>query len=418
MSENNGFNPWEMAQAQLAAVAERIDLDRDVYKMLTRPRRELILALPVRMDSGEVEVFTGYRVQHNFALGPTKGGIRYHPDVTLDEVRALSMWMTWKCSAMGLPFGGAKGGVTCQPKDMSQGELERMTRRYASELVAVIGQAVDIPAPDVNTNEQTMAWIMDTISMTKGFSVTGIVTGKPVDVGGSLGRPEATARGCLFAVQNLAAHIDMDLDGGRVVIQGFGNAGGNAAWLFEEAGMNVIAVSDSRGAIHNEKGLDTRAVLRHKAASGSVLGFAEAEDLDPGDLMTLECEVLIPAALENAIGADLAGRISTRIVAEAANGPTTPEADLVLTERGIHVIPDIVANAGGVTVSYFEWVQSLQSYFWDEDQVNEQLRNVMDRAVNHVWAVAQAEKSNLRTAAYMQAVARVARVQAMRGLFP
>ncbi len=412
------YNAWHMALAQLDAVAERIHLDPDMHAILARPRRELMVACPIRRDRGHIEVFTGIRVQHSQGLGPTKGGIRYHPNVTLDEVRALAMWMTWKCAVMGLPYGGAKGGVICDPKTMSMREIEALTRRFASELVAVIGEDIDIPAPDVNTNAQTMAWIMDTISMTKGHASPAVVTGKPVELGGSLGRREATARGCVFAIENIAPRIGVDLSRARCVIQGFGNAGSVAHQLIEGLGVRVVGVSDSQGAIYSSRGLSFQRVFEHKTQTGSVVGCAESETITPEDLLGLDTEVLIPAALENQIHAGNARSIRARIIAEAANGPTTPEADAILDEAGTIIIPDIVANAGGVTVSYFEWVQSLQSFFWEEEQVNSRLRRIMDKTVDRMWETHLEEGCNLRMAAYILALTRVATAYRMRGLFP
>jgi len=412
------LNPWEMARAQFDAAADRIELDPNVRPFLRCPRRELTVSLPVRFDDGRIEAFTGYRVQHNFALGPTKGGIRYHPDVTLDEVRALAMWMTWKCSVMGLPYGGAKGGIICDPKKMSLGEVERLTRRYASEVFAIIGRDIDIPAPDVNTDAQTMAWIMDTYSMTIGYSVPGIVTGKPIELGGSYGRNEATSRGALIAVQRLLSKTKDKLEGKRIAIQGYGNAGWNAAWLFEKAGARIVAVSDSQGGAYNKKGLNPQDVHRFKEKSGTIKGYPEGEAVTNAELLEVDCDILIPAALEEQITKRNAPRIKARIVAEAANGPTTPDADKILFGKGVTVIPDIVCNAGGVTVSYFEWVQSLQGYFWEEDEVNQKLQRVMDRAMDEVLALTQKEKCDLRTAAYIKAISRVARATQLRGLFP
>jgi glutamate dehydrogenase (NAD(P)+) len=414
----NSYNPWKMALSQLDAVADRIKLDPNIHRILRHPRRELAVALPVRMDTGDIQVFTGYRVQHNIALGPTKGGLRYHPDVTLDEVRALAMWMTWKCSVMGLPYGGGKGGVICNPKKMSIGEVERLTRRFASELVPIVGHDVDIPAPDVNTNAQTMAWFMDTISMTKGYPDPGIVTGKPIEIGGSFGRNEATARGCVFTIEKACAKLKIDLGKSKVAIQGFGNAGMNAAWMLHDLGATVVALSDSQGGVANPKGLDPRAVQKFKEKTGTLVGYPEGTKCTNDQVLETACDILIPAALENQIGATNAPRLKTRLIAEAANGPTTPEADEILSKKGVTVIPDIVANAGGVTVSYFEWVQSLQSYFWDEEEVNKKLRIAMDKAFEKVWTRAQKEKVELRKAAYMEAVSRVAAAMKLRGLFP
>ncbi|NOY81651.1 MAG: Glu/Leu/Phe/Val dehydrogenase [Kiritimatiellaeota bacterium] len=412
------IDPWEMALNQLGEAARRLDLQKDILRVLSFPRREYTVNFPVRMDDGSIQVFTGYRVQHNAARGPSKGGIRFHPQVTLNEVKALAMWMTWKCAVVNIPYGGAKGGVICDPKKLQVSELERLARRYAFELIPIIGPEQDIPAPDVNTNPQVMAWIMDTYSMHAGYSVPGIVTGKPVSIGGSLGRNEATARGCVFVVLNALKHLDLPIEDLRVVVQGYGNAGSIAARLLAREGATVIAVSDSRGGIYNPKGLDPGAVLEYKAESGSVVGFAGADSVTNAQLLELDCDLLVPAALEKQITADNAPRIKARLIAEAANGPTTPEADCILAEKGVTVIPDILANAGGVTVSYFEWVQSTQSYFWTEREVNLKLRDVMDRAWAAVAAKAEDAQVTLRTAALMLAVERVADAIAIRGVYP
>jgi len=413
-----GYNPWQHALSQLSPIAERLGLDPDVHRILATPRRELTVAVPFRRDDGSIDVVRGHRVQHNFALGPTKGGIRYHPDVTLDEVRALAMWMTWKCAVVRLPFGGAKGGVTCNPKELSEGELERLTRRYASEISIIIGPQEDIPAPDVNTNAKVMTWIMDTYSMTKGYTVRGVVTGKPIDLGGSHGRNEATARGVTTLVNAFAPNYGFEAAGSRTAVQGFGNAGSIAAQLMSELGSTVVAASDSQGGVYNKNGLDLAKLTAHKAEHGTVSTFAGGDALSNPELLTVPCEVLIPAALENQIHAGNAGDIQARIVAEAANGPTTPDADRILFERGIGVIPDILANAGGVIVSYFEWVQSLQQFFWSEGEVNERLQIKILEAGEEVRARAQQESCDLRTAAYLIAVQRVAGTTMQRGLFP
>jgi len=382
------------------------------------PERELIVHFPVRMDNGEIQMFTGYRVQHCTVRGPGKGGIRFHPDVTLEEVRALAMWMTWKTAVVGIPYGGAKGGVVCDPKQMSIQELERLTRRYTTEISIIIGPESDIPAPDVNTNPQTMAWLMDTYSMNVGHTVPAVVTGKPLELGGSVGRHEATARGCQFTIRRAARHLGLDLSRATAVIQGYGNAGSIAARLLAEDGVRVVAVSDSKGGIYNPKGLDPMAVLRWKQETGSVVGYDEADTVTNAELLELPCDILIPAALENQLTAQNAPRIRARIIGEAANGPTTPEADAILYDRGIFVIPDILANAGGVTVSYFEWVQDLQYLFWDEVEVNRRLEQVMNRAFDEVIALAQKHKVNNRIAAYILAVDRVARATMLRGIWP
>jgi len=411
-------DPWEMALAQFKDAAKRINLSDDLLRILSSPRREYTVHFPVRMDDGQIKVFTGYRVQHNFARGPSKGGIRYHPDVTLNEIRALAMWMTWKCAVVNIPYGGAKGGVVCNPKEMSKGELERLTRRYAFELIPLIGPERDIPAPDVNTNPTIMAWIMDTYSIHKGYSVPGVVTGKPVSIGGSLGRNEATGRGCIFIIMSAVKSLGMQLRGLRIAVQGFGNAGSVAARLLAREDCKIVAVSDSKGGIYNPNGLDPQAVFQHKAESGSVIDFPGADNITNEELITIDCDVLIPAALENQITGENADKVKAKIIVEGANGPTTPEADAILNDKGVFVLPDILANAGGVTVSYFEWVQSMQSYFWTEREVNLKLRDVMDRAYATVYGLAQEKNVSMRTAALMLAVQRVAEATTTRGLYP
>ncbi len=412
------LNPFEIAQAQFATAADQLKLEPWLREVLKTPKRQLIVAIPTKMDDGSIHVFEGYRVQHSLARGPAKGGIRYHPSVTLDEVKALASWMTWKCATVNIPFGGGKGGVVCNPKEMSLRELENMTRRYASEISIIIGPDRDIPAPDVYTNPQVMAWIMDTYSMTKGSTALGVVTGKPLQVGGSQGRGEATARGVQFVTREACGEKKIALRGARVAVQGFGNAGGIAARLLSEDGAAVIAVSDSGGGILNSKGLDINAVLAYKERTGSLRGFPEADAISNEKLLELECEVLVPAALENQITLENASRIRAKIVAEAANGPTTPGADEVLYKNGIFLIPDILTNAGGVTVSYFEWVQSLQSFFWEEEQVNQHLEKVMTRAFREVLAIAGKYNVHMRTAAYILAVGRVAEATRIRGIYP
>jgi glutamate dehydrogenase/leucine dehydrogenase len=412
------LNSFEIAVKQFNIAAEHLGLDEGMRKVLTRPKRALVVSIPVRMDDGRVEVFEGYRVQHNIARGPAKGGVRYHMDVTLDEVKALASWMTWKCAVVNIPFGGGKGGVVCDPSKMSTAEIERMSRRFFSEIIQIVGPEQDIPAPDVNTNPQVMAWFMDTYSMMKGHTVLGVVTGKPLSNGGSQGRNEATARGVLFTVIEAMAKRGQTLKGSTVVIQGFGNVGGNSAKLFHEAGCKVTAVSDVHGAIQNLDGIDIPALFEYVAKERKVTGFPGAKAIDPASLLELECDVLIPAALENQITLANASKIRAKIIAEAANGPTTPEADVVLQERGILNIPDILCNAGGVTVSYFEWVQGLYSFFWDEAMVNSQLEKVMVRAFGDVWDTAQKYKVDMRTGAYILAVGRVAEASNTRGLFP
>ena len=412
------INPWQVAQQQFDLAAERLNLDPGLRRVLREPRRELIVHFPVKMDDGSVQVFTGYRVQHNLGRGPAKGGIRYHQGVTLDEVKALAMWMTWKCAVVGIPYGGGKGGVIVDPKQLSLRELEGLTRRYATEISIIIGPERDIPAPDVNTNSQTMAWIMDTYSMHVGYTVPGVVTGKPIALGGSEGRNEATARGTVYCIVQAAAHLKLDLATATVAIQGFGNAGSIAARLIGQEGSTVVAVSDSTGGIHNPKGLDIAKVTAWKGEHGTVQGFPGAKDITNAEILEVACDILIPAALENQITERNAGRVKARLVAEAANGPTTPEADAILFKNGVFQIPDILCNAGGVTVSYFEWVQDLNRDFWDETEVNHKLKGIMDKAFRDVLAMSLREEVNMRTAAYLLAVQRVADATAMRGLYP
>jgi glutamate dehydrogenase (NAD(P)+) len=412
------LNPWRMAQRQFDLAAEHLNLDPGLRKVLREPRREFTVHFPVKMDDGTVQLFTGWRVQHNLGRGPAKGGLRYHQDVTLDEVKALAMWMTWKCAVVGIPYGGGKGGVAVDPKKLSKRELEGLTRRFATELAVLIGPEKDIPAPDVNTNAQVMAWIMDTYSMHQGYTVPGVVTGKPISLGGSEGRTEATARGAVYCIEEAARVVGLDLSRARVAVQGFGNAGSIAALLIAEHGARVIAVSDSSGGVHAEKGFDVKSVINWKAEHGTVQGFPGAADISNAELLELECDVLIPAALENQITIANAARIKTRILAEAANGPTTPDADEILEARGTFLVPDILCNAGGVTVSYFEWVQDLNRDHWSEMVVNQKLREIMVRSFGEVLAMAQREQVNMRTAAYLLAVDRVASATALRGLYP
>jgi len=412
------INPWRVAQAQFDLAAERLNLDPGLRKVLREPRRELTVHFPVKMDDGSVQVFTGYRVQHNLGRGPAKGGIRYHQNVSLDEVKALAMWMTWKCAVVGIPYGGGKGGVIVDPKKLSMKELEGLTRRYATEISIIIGPEKDIPAPDVNTNAQTMAWIMDTYSMHNGYTVPGVVTGKPIALGGSEGRNEATARGAVYCIVEAAAHLGLDLRTATVAVQGFGNAGSIAARLIRDEGSTVVAVSDSTGGIHNPAGLDIDRVIAWKKEHGTVQGFPGTTDISNPELLEVECDILIPAALENQITAHNAGNIKARVVAEAANGPTTPEADEILYRNGVFTIPDILCNAGGVTVSYFEWVQDLNRDFWNEAEVNEKLKGIMVRAFRDTLMMSLKETVNMRTAAYLLAVQRVADATAMRGLYP
>ncbi|MBV8194904.1 MAG: Glu/Leu/Phe/Val dehydrogenase [Candidatus Dormibacteraeota bacterium] len=411
-------NPWVNAQRQFDDAADLLGLDPGLRRVLRAPKRELTVNFPVKMDDGSIEVVTGYRVQHSLVCGPTKGGIRFHPGVTLDEVRALAMWMTWKCALAGLPYGGAKGGVVVDPKRLSKGELERLTRRYATEIMIVIGPESDIPAPDVNTTPEIMAWIMDTVSMAKGYSVPAVVTGKPLAIGGSKGRSSATGRGVAVATVQACERSGIDVRGATVAVQGFGNAGTWAARLLGERGFNVVAVSDTTGAISNPDGLDVTALIEHKQRTGSVLGFAGATATSSEELLALPVTVLIPAALEDQITVENADTIRAKLVVEAANGPTTPEADEILTRRGVTVVPDILANAGGVIVSYFEWVQDLQSFFWEEQEINRRLEAVMSEALAATWNSAAQYRTTLRRGAYVVAVDRVAEAMRERGIYP
>ena len=412
------INAWEVAQRQFDLAAERLGLDPGMRLVLREPRREFTVHFPVHMDDGSVEVFTGYRVQHNLGRGPAKGGIRYHQDVSLDEVKALAMWMTWKCAVVGIPYGGGKGGVIVDPKQLTKKELEGLTRRYFTEIEILVGPEKDIPAPDVNTNAQIMAWMMDTYSMHAGHTVPGVVTGKPISLGGSEGRNEATARGCVYTIVDAARHLGMNLNKARVAVQGFGNAGSIAARLIGEEGSTVVAVSDSTGGIHNPAGLDIAKVVNWKSEHGTVQGFPGATDITNAAVLEVDCDILIPAALENQITSRNAGNIKARVIAEAANGPTTPEADEILYKAGVFLIPDILCNAGGVTVSYFEWVQDLNRDHWSETVVNAKLKEIMVKAFHETLDVATREQVNMRTAAYLLAVKRVADAMEMRGLYP
>jgi glutamate dehydrogenase (NAD(P)+) len=413
----NELNPWLAAEARFDLAASRLGLDNGLCKVLRTSSKEITVHIPVQLDDGRLEVFTGYRVQHSVARGPGKGGIRFAPDVTLDEVRALAAWMTWKCAVVNIPFGGAKGGVICDPRLLSQGELERITRRYTAEILPFLGPERDVAAPDVNTNEQTMAWMMDTYSMHVGHTATAVVTGKPLDLGGSRGRPEATGRGCKFVTQEALKHLGMAAEGARVVVQGFGNVGGMAAKLMARVGFKIIAVIEVDGAVYNAGGLDILALMEHRRETGSITGFAGGEAIEPGEAMFLECDVLIPAATENVITSVNAGRIRARIICEGANGPTTPVADEILQEKGIFVIPDILANAGGVTVSYFEWVQDRQGFFWNENLVNARLKEIMVENFERVVSYAEKHEVNNRIAAYMLALDRVAFAIKLRGIY-
>jgi glutamate dehydrogenase (NAD(P)+) len=410
-------NPWQAQTERFNEAARLLKLDPGIWKMLQYPSRELIVHIPVQMDDGTVEVFTGYRVQHSISRGPAKGGIRYAPDVSLDEVRALASWMTWKCAVVNIPFGGAKGGVICDPKNMSQSELERMTRRYTAAIIDFIGPEKDVPAPDMNTNEQTMAWIMDTYSMHMGQTVNAVVTGKPVNLGGSRGRREATGRGICVVTGEALKHFNMTPETTTVIVQGFGNVGSNAAHLLWEHGYKVIGIGEYDGALYNRNGIDISELLQHKARIGSIHGFAGAEAFDKDKLLTLKCDVLIPAATENVITSRNAADLQCRILCEGANGPTTPAADVILAEKGVFVIPDILANAGGVTTSYFEWVQDRMGYFWTEDEVNQRLERIMVDSFNDVLQYAIAHGVNNRTAAYMLAIDRVAYTTKQRGIY-
>ncbi len=402
-------NPWDTARQQLDRVADRIDLDAGIHARLRQPRRLMEVAVPTRMDDGSTQVFTGYRVQHSLDRGPGKGGLRFHPDVTMDEVKALAMWMTWKCAVVNIPYGGAKGGITCNPKQMSLLEIERMTRRFVAEIAPIIGPETDIPAPDVNTTPQIMGWFMDAYSNLVGKRTPSIVTGKPLDAGGSEGRTEATGRGVMISVQETSRRINLNLEGARVVVQGFGNVGQYAADLLEsENGTITVAASDSSGGVYNAEGLDVQQLRRLKDEGGQVTDYTEGDRVSNEELLEIECEVLIPSALENQITASNAERIHARIVAEGANGPTTPEADQILHDRGIIGIPDILANAGGVTTSYFEWLQGMRHEYWPRHKVIHRLEETMRRATTEVWDVYSAEKVDMRLAAYMVAVRRVA----------
>ncbi|MFL6334623.1 MAG: Glu/Leu/Phe/Val family dehydrogenase [Pyrinomonadaceae bacterium] len=413
------LNPFKIAQQQFETAANYLDLDDSMRQVLKNTKRQLIVSIPVKMDGGQVCVFEGYRVQHNVARGPAKGGIRFHPGVTLDEVKALASWMTWKCATVGIPYGGGKGGVVCDPKSMSKGELERLTRRYAFEIAPIIGPDRDIPAPDVYTDEQTMAWIMDTISMVRGHTELGVVTGKPIALGGSQGRSEATARGCLYALREACRVRGIKLRDARVAIHGFGNAGANFARLVSsEDGARVVAIADSRAGVYNEHGLGVQAALRHKAETGTVEGLHNTEPIPRDEVLEVDCDILLPAALENSVTLANVENVRARIVAELANGPVTPGADRILFDRGVFLLPDILANAGGVTVSYYEWVQDQYSYFWTEERVRETLEQTMRTAFAGVYAAAERFRADMRTGAYIVAVNRVAEATSVRGIFP
>ena len=411
-------NAYDVALENFDTAADAFSLDNDVREMIKYPERILTVTVPVRMDNGHIHRFEGYRVQHSMVRGPAKGGIRYHPQVTLDEVKALATWMTWKCAVVNIPFGGGKGGITCDPKHMSQGELERMTRRYTSAILPLIGPERDIPAPDVYTNPQTMAWIMDTYSMTKGYPIPGVVTGKPISLGGSLGRNEATGRGVFYTIQCACEHLHMSLEGATVAVQGFGNAGSITAQLLHEAGAKVIAVSDSTGCVYNPKGLNIPELLHMKLLVGHVEGFPESEPISPAELLALKCDILVPAALENTVDVENAGTLGARIVAEAANGPLTPAADRILQDKGVFIIPDILCNAGGVTVSYFEWVQDEQHLFWEAQDVYNRLERVMKTSFRDVLKIHQERNVPMRIAANMLGIGRVAEAVQLRSIYP
>ena len=411
------INPWEAQAARFDLAAQKLNLDEGLWKILRYPTREIIVHIPVSMDDGRLEVFTGFRVQHSIARGPAKGGVRYSPDVTLDEVRALASWMTWKCAVVNIPFGGAKGGVICDPKKLSMAELEKITRRYTAELVEFIGPEKDVPAPDMNTNEQIMAWMMDTYSMHTRQTVTAVVTGKPINMGGSRGRREATGRGIMLVADEALKKLGLQRERTRVIVQGFGNVGSNAARLMHEEGYKIIGIVEIDGALYNRNGLDINALLEYRQRNGTVVGYPEAEKVDPARLMTTDCDMLIPAATENVITSQNADDIKARIIVEGANGPTTATADDILAEKRVFVIPDILANAGGVTASYFEWVQDRQGYFWKESVVNEQLRDIMVSSFDDVVRYAETHNVNNRIAAYMLAIDRVAYTIRQRGIY-
>jgi glutamate dehydrogenase (NAD(P)+) len=415
---NEELNPFEIAIQQFNRAADYLELDNSTRHVLSTAKRQLIVSIPVKMDGGDVQVFEGYRVQHNIARGPAKGGIRYHPNVSLDEVKALAAWMTWKCATVGIPYGGGKGGVICDPKSLSMNELERQTRRYAFEIAPIIGPDRDIPAPDVYTDEQTMAWIMDTISMVRGHTELGVVTGKPISLGGSQGRAQATARGCLYALREACLVKGIALRGARVAIHGFGNAGANISHMVADDGAKVVAICDSKIGLYAESGIDIQEALRHKKQTSSLAGLPGVKEIPRDDVLTVDCDILLPSALENAITLANVGQVKAKIIAELANGPTTPGADRVLDDEGVFLVPDILANAGGVTVSYYEWVQDQYSFFWSEKQINETLEGTMRAAFKSVHETAQKYDTDMRTGAYILAVDRVAEATRVRGIFP
>jgi len=415
---NEEADEWRTAQRQFDEAAELIELEPELREILREVQREFTCHFPVEMEDGRVEIFTGYRVQHNINRGPAKGGIRYHPDVSLDEVKALAMWMTWKCAVVNIPYGGAKGGVIVDPRKLSVRELEHLTRRFATEISILVGPDRDIPAPDVNTDAQVMAWIMDTLSMHYGYSVTASVTGKPVEVGGSLGRVDATGRGVTICTLAALEHLGMQPHATRVAVQGFGNVGSVSARLLEEAGCTIVAVSDEYGGLYNPLGLPIRRLIEHRRETGRLEGFQGAEATGSQGPLVADCDVVVPAAIGNQITSRNAGQVRAKLVVEGANGPTTPEGDAILRENGVFLVPDILANAGGVTVSYFEWVQDLQSFFWSEHEVNQKLQAIMQRAFREVLTVAEERDLPMRMAAYCQAVQRVASATRDRGIYP
>jgi glutamate dehydrogenase (NAD(P)+) len=413
----NEDNPFEDMMSRFDRAAELLDLEPGLYKILRSPEKQIIVSIPVLMDNGEIEVFTGYRVLHNTSRGPAKGGIRFDLNVTIDEVKALAAWMTWKCAVVDIPFGGSKGGVICDPLKLSVGELERLTRRYTAGIINILGPDSDVPAPDVNTNERVMAWVMDTYSMHARHTVTAVVTGKPIEMGGSLGRREATGRGCMMVTRAALAHRGMPVNGATVAVQGFGNVGSVAAKLLKDEGCRVVAIGDRAGAVYDAKGIDVDAAIAHVKKHKSLDGFDGGDRLTNDELLTLDVDVLVPAALENVITRKNAPNIRARIICEGANGPTTAPADAILEEKGIFVIPDILANAGGVTVSYFEWVQDRGGYFWTEEVVNQRLGQIMERSFEAVLELSKRHKVNMRTAAYMLSISRVATVHRLRGIY-
>src|SRR6266478_1667079 len=412
------LNPFEIAQKQFDMAADHLKLESWLRDVLRRPKRQLIVSVPTKMDDGSIRVFEGYRVQHNIARGPAKGGIRYHPNVTLDEVKALASWMTWKCATVNIPYGGGKGGVVCDPKSLSKDELERLTRRYAFEIAPIVGPDRDIPAPDVYTDSQTMAWIMDTLSMVRGHTELGVVTGKPLSLGGSQGRHEATARGALYALRQACNVRGMKLKDSRVAVQGFGNAGAIIARLVAEDGARVVAACDSKSGVYAESGIDVEAALKHKAETGALYGLPGAKEIAPDDVLEVNCDILCPSALENSITMANVGRVKAKIIAELANGPTTPGADRVFEDNDVMLIPDILANAGGVTVSYYEWVQDQYSFFWTESRINQTLEDTMGDAFHKVHQTALRYGTDMRTGAYILAIDRVAEATRVRGIFP